>query len=49
MKKARSRTSAGLRSFFKTEAKWSIVLTYAVPLVGLIAIGLTLLVRWLMR
>lgn len=47
--KAPSKTSKSVRSFFKTEAKWSIVLTYAVPLMGLIAISLTLLIVWLMR
>lgn len=48
MKKTPSKTT-DKRSFFATEAKWSTLIGYAIPLIGLLAIGLMSFILWLTR
>ena len=34
------------RSFFKSDAKWNLIVGYGLPLIGIILLALVLVVRW---
>ena len=37
------------RSIFKTDAKWNVIFGYGIPFIGMAALALVLVVRWLTK